>query len=57
MNLHSIEAVVNPKNMASIRVLEKLGFVREAYFKENYYVKDKFFDTAIYSLLSQNFAK
>lgn len=57
MNLHSIEAVVNPKNMASIRVLEKLGFVREAYFKENYYVKDKFLDTAIYSLLSQNFVK
>ncbi|MDQ6787925.1 MAG: GNAT family N-acetyltransferase, partial [Acidobacteriota bacterium] len=52
MNLHSVEANVNPDNAASIRLLEKNGFVREAYFKENYFFGGKFLDSAIYSLLA-----
>jgi ribosomal-protein-alanine N-acetyltransferase len=55
MNLHSVEANVNPDNKASINLLEKNGFVREAYFKENYYYNGKFLDSMIYSLLAQNF--
>ncbi|MFI5152372.1 MAG: GNAT family N-acetyltransferase [Chitinophagales bacterium] len=51
MNLHSMEAIVNPQNQASIRLLEKCGFMREAYFKENYYFDGKFLDSAIYSLI------
>lgn len=51
MGIHSIEANVNPANAASIRLLEKTGFVREAYFKENYYYDGRFIDSAIYSLL------
>jgi len=51
-NFHSIEANVNPNNAASIKLLEKLNFVREAYFKENYYYNGKFLDSAIYSLLN-----
>jgi [ribosomal protein S5]-alanine N-acetyltransferase len=52
MKLHSIEANVNPSNAASIRLLEKLGFIREAYFRENYYFRGRFLDSAIYSLLN-----
>ena len=51
MNLHSIEANVNPTNASSIKVLEKNGFVREGYFKENYYYSGQFLDSAIYSLV------
>lgn len=51
MQLHSIEARVNPGNIASIKLLEKNNFVREAYFRENYFYNGKFMDTAIYSLL------
>ncbi|OGU71081.1 MAG: hypothetical protein A2V93_03735 [Ignavibacteria bacterium RBG_16_34_14] len=51
MNLHSIEANVNPDNKASIKLLERNNFTREAYFKENYFYDGKFLDTAIYSLL------
>lgn len=51
MNYHSVEADVNPANEASKRVLEKLGFSREAYFRENYYNAGKFLDSVIYSLL------
>jgi len=52
MKLHSIEANVNPGNAASIKILERNKFNREAYFRENYYYDGKFLDTAIYSLLN-----
>jgi ribosomal-protein-alanine N-acetyltransferase len=51
MKLHSIEANTNPSNLASQRLLEKFGFVREAYFRENYFFDGKFLDSAIYSLI------
>lgn len=51
MKLHSIEADINPNNEASIKLLERNNFVREAYFKENYFYDGKFLDSAIYSLL------
>lgn len=54
MRLHSIEANINPGNMASQRLLERNGFVREAYFKENYFYDGRFIDSAIYSLLTPN---
>lgn len=52
MHLHSVEANVNPKNEASIKLLKNSGFVQEGYFKENYYYNGKFLDSAIYSLLA-----
>jgi [ribosomal protein S5]-alanine N-acetyltransferase len=52
VKLHSIEANVNPANEASIKLLEKNKFVREAYYRENYFFEGKFLDTAIYSLLA-----
>ena len=52
MKLHSIEAKINPGNLASANLLKKHSFVKEAYFKENYFYNDKFLDTEIYSLLT-----
>jgi ribosomal-protein-alanine N-acetyltransferase len=57
MKLHSIEANVNPNNLPSIRLLERNNFIREAYFKENFYYDGKFSDTAIYSLLAESDTK
>ena len=51
MNIHSIAAEVNPENKASIGLLEKHGFVREAYFRENFFFEGNFMDTAVYSLI------
>jgi [ribosomal protein S5]-alanine N-acetyltransferase len=53
MKLHSVEANVNPSNAASIKLLEKNEFVREGYFRENYYYNGRFLDSAIYSLLTK----
>ena len=53
MKLHSVEGRVNPANAASIKLMERAGFIREAYFKEDYFVNGKFGYTAVYSLLTQ----
>lgn len=52
MKLHSIEANINPANIGSQKLLEKHGFVREAYFKENFFWQGEFLDSAIYSLIN-----
>lgn len=53
LGLHSVEAQIAPENTGSRRVLEKLGFVQEGYFRENYYEahEGRFTDTAVFSLL------
>ena len=51
MKLHSIEAVVNPMNIPSIRLLEKNKFIREAFFREDHFFEGEFYDTAVYSLI------
>jgi [ribosomal protein S5]-alanine N-acetyltransferase len=53
MQLHSVEANVNPNNAASIKLLEKNGFVREGHFRENYFYNGQFLDSSIYSLISK----
>lgn len=53
MKLHSIEAVIDPANTASGRVLEKNGFIKEAHLRENIFYEGKFLDTVIYSVLNK----
>lgn len=59
MGLHSVEAHIDPANTGSRRVLEKLGFVQEGYFRDNYYLPSEnvFSDTAVFSLLKDTFLK
>jgi ribosomal-protein-alanine N-acetyltransferase len=52
LGLHSLEANVNPANVASRRLLEKHGFVQEAYFRENFYYNGQFLDSTIYCRLA-----
>lgn len=52
IKLHTIEANIAPTNISSIKLVEKCGFVREAYLKENYYYNGTFLDTCTYSLLN-----
>lgn len=53
MNLHSIEANINPGNIASEILLENNGFIKEAYHRENFYYNGRFLDSAIYSLINK----
>lgn len=52
LNIHSIEAHIDPDNKGSENVLERCNFIKEAYFKENYYFNGKFLDTAVFSLIN-----
>jgi ribosomal-protein-alanine N-acetyltransferase len=52
MKLHSIEARLDPQNHASAALVKKAGFVQEGLFKENYYLRGRFANTAVYSLLT-----
>jgi [ribosomal protein S5]-alanine N-acetyltransferase len=51
LGLHSIEARTEAANKASSVLLEKTGFLKEGYLKENTYFRGKFSDTIIYSRL------
>jgi ribosomal-protein-alanine N-acetyltransferase len=51
IKLHSIEAHIDPENIASSAVLLKNGFVKEAHFKESFFYKGRFTDSAVYSRL------
>ncbi len=54
MKLHSLEARINPINTASSSLLLSTGFVKEAYFKEDYFFNGKFGDTEVYSRLQDD---
>lgn len=54
---HSMEAIIDPDNIASERVLIKAGFVKEAHIKENVLWEGQYLDTVIYSLLKRNYQK
>lgn len=49
LGLHSIEAHTNPANTASVRVLEKCGFIEEAHLRENVFWQGTFLDTKVFS--------
>jgi len=50
--IHRIIASVDPRNTASVRVLEKSGFVQEAHFRQSEWFKGAWADDAIYAVLS-----
>jgi RimJ/RimL family protein N-acetyltransferase len=51
LDLHRIEADVDPRNTASVRTLERLGFQREGYLRERWQVNGEIQDALFYGLL------
>lgn len=54
LDLHRVEADTDPRNERSMRLLERLGFVREGYFRERWIVGDEVSDSAMYGLLRRD---
>jgi [ribosomal protein S5]-alanine N-acetyltransferase len=54
MNLHSIEAKVSPDNRGAIYLMEQIGFVKEAHYRDRIYFNGKFMDMAVYTLIKGN---
>ena len=52
-NIVRIQAETNPRNLASQKVLEKAGFKREGVIRRSTFVRGKWEDGALYSLLRE----
>jgi len=52
---NKIEARVDPDNAASIRLMDKLGFVREGLLRQHEFEKGRYVDLAAYALLKSDF--
>jgi RimJ/RimL family protein N-acetyltransferase len=51
--LHRIEGRAEPRNTASVRVLEKLGMRQEGHLRENEWVKGEWQSEVVYALLAR----
>lgn len=57
MKLRRLEADVDPRNTASIRTLERLGFQQEGYLRERWHVDGEIQDALFYGLLRREWLK
>ena len=55
MKLNRIEAVIGAENIPSYLLLKKFGFKKEGTMRGHYLVGEKFEDSDLYSLLSEEF--
>lgn len=53
MALNRVEVLTDPRNMPSIRLLERLGFSREGTLRENTFFRGHFVDDVLFSLLAR----
>ena len=54
---HRIITSIDPENINSIRLIERLGFRKEAHFKKSLWIKGEWVDDVIYALLSEEFLR
>lgn len=57
LNKHRIIASIDPRNHASIRLFERLGFRREAHFKESILMDGEWVDDLVYAILKDEWIK
>jgi RimJ/RimL family protein N-acetyltransferase len=57
MNLRRLEADVDPRNAASIRTLERLGFQREGFLRERWHVNGEIQHAFFYGLLRREWKR
>jgi aminoglycoside 6'-N-acetyltransferase len=52
LGMHRAWAQLDPRNVASVRVCERLGMRQEAHFRQDIWFKGEWGDTAIYAILA-----
>ena len=53
LNKHRIIASIDPANVNSIKLIERLGFRKEAHFVESLFIQGKWVDDVIYAILAR----
>jgi RimJ/RimL family protein N-acetyltransferase len=56
LQLHKLEADVDPRNASSLRLLDRLGFAREGLLRERWHVAGETQDSVICGLLARDYA-
>ena len=56
LDLERLEADIDPRNEASCRLVERVGFVREGLLRERWRVAGEVTDSAMYGLLRREYA-
>lgn len=57
LNKHRIITSIDPNNENSVRLVERIGFRKEAHFVESLFVNEKWVDDLIYSLIEKDWEK
>lgn len=55
MNLNRIEAFIGPNNIASLKTVQKFGFVQEGHLRSHFFTKGKYEDSLVFSLLRSEY--
>jgi [ribosomal protein S5]-alanine N-acetyltransferase len=56
VSLRRLEAEIDPRNLSSAKLLERLGFVREGHLRERWAMKGEVTDSGLYGLLRTEWA-
>ena len=54
LDMHRVWAQLDPRNVASARLCERLGMRKEAHFRQDLWFKGEWSDTAVYALLADD---
>lgn len=54
LGLHRVEADVDPRNLASVKSLKRLGFRKEGHLRERWIVNGEVSDSGLYGLLARD---
>lgn len=57
LHKHRIITSMDPDNQNAIRLVEKIGFRKEAYFVESLYINGKWVDDLIYAMIEKDWGK
>ncbi len=56
LGVHRFYAVADPRNTASVRLMERLGMRQEGYFRESCFSKGEWSDDIVYAILAREVA-
>jgi ribosomal-protein-alanine N-acetyltransferase len=54
MELNRIEATVDPENIRSIRLLERMGFMKEGRLRKRHFYKVRYHDELVFGILKED---
>ena len=54
LNKHRIVTSIDPRNKASVSLVERLGFRKEAHFRKSIFIDEEWVDDLVYAMLNED---